>query len=61
VRMRSIGNDVPREDAKWIGSLLAQLSSKQIQDAFESGGYPTNDAAAYTRAVQARIAELNKL
>ncbi len=61
VRMRSVGNDVPREDAKWIGSLLAQLSEKQIEDAFKAGGYSPEDAAAYTKAVQGRIAELSRL
>ena len=61
VRMRSVGNDVPREDAKWIGSLLAQLSAKQIQDAFEAGGYSAQDATAYTKAVRTRIAELTRL
>ena len=61
VRMRSVGNNVPRQDAKWIGSLLAQLSTKQIQDAFEAGGYSPDVASAFTKAVQARIAELNKL
>ena len=29
-RLRWIGNDVPREDAKWIGGLLARLSEAQI-------------------------------
>ena len=61
VRLRWVGNRVPREDAKWVGSLLAQLSSEQIQDAFRAGGYPPDQAAAFTKAVQSRIAELNRL
>ena len=52
---------MPRADAKWIGTLLAQLSKRQIQDAFRAGGYPPDQAAAFTEAVQARIAELNRL
>ena len=61
VHLRWIGERVPRADAKWIGSLLAQLSKRQIQDAFRAGGYPPDQAAAFTEAVQARIAELNRL
>lgn len=61
VRLRWIGNRVPRDDAKWIGSLLAQLSTNQIQDAFRAGGYPPDQAAAFTKAVESRIAELDHL
>ena len=59
--MRSVGNKIPREDAKWIGSLLAQLSKKQIEDAFLAGGYSDEEASAFATAVQTRIAELNAL
>lgn len=61
VRMRWVGNHVPRADAKWLGSLLAQLSTDQILNAFRAGGYPPDIAADFTRVVQARIAELNQL
>ncbi len=61
VHLRWIGERVPRADAKWIGSLLAQLSKQQIQDAFRAGGYPPEQATAFTEAVQSRIAELNRL
>jgi len=61
VRLRWIGNRVPREDAKWVGSLLGQLSQKQITDAFLAAGYSQEDASAFTAAVQSRIAELNRL
>src|SRR4029077_4475331 len=61
IRLRWIGHHVPREDAKWGGSLLAQLSTEQIKDAFRAGGYPPDQAAAFTAALQARIAELNRL
>jgi hypothetical protein len=61
VRMRWVGNRIPRADAKWLGGLLAQLSTEQIQDAFRAGGYPPDQAAAFTQAVQKRIAELNRL
>ena len=61
VHMRWVGNRVPRADAKWLGSLLAQLSTAQILDAFRAGGYPQEKAAAFTKVVQSRIAELNQL
>ena len=59
--LRWIGHHIPREDAKWVGSLLAQLSTDQIKDAFRAGGYQPDEAAAFTSALQARIAELNRL
>ncbi len=61
VHMRWVGNRVPRADAKWLGSLLAQLTADQILDAFRAGGYPPDKAAAFTKVVQNRIAELNQL
>ena len=61
VSLRWVGNQVPREDAKWVGSLLAQLSDKQIEDAFRAGGYSPEQVEAYRKAVQKRIAELNRL
>jgi hypothetical protein len=59
--VRWIGNHVPRADAKWLGSLLAQLTEDQILDAFRAGGYPPDQAAAFTKVVLARIADLNQL
>jgi hypothetical protein len=61
VSLRWVGNRVPREDAKWLGGLLGQLSTAQIEDAFRAGGYSADQAAAFTAAVQARIGELNRL
>ena len=61
VHVRWVGKHVPRKDAKWIGSLLAQLSPEQIRDAFRAGGYSREQIAAFTAVVQKRIAELNEL
>lgn len=60
-RMRWIGKHIPRRDAKWIGSLLAQLSPDQIRDAFRAAGYAPLEIDAYTQAVISRIQELNGL
>jgi hypothetical protein len=61
ISMRWVGNRVPRADAKWVGSLLAQLSKQQIESAFRAGGYTPDQAAAFTQVVEARISELNRL
>lgn len=59
--MRWVGKRIPREDAKWIGGLLAQLSAEQIRDAFRAAGYSPQQVEEYARTVEKRIAELNKL
>ena len=58
---RWIGKHIPREDAKWVGSLLAQLSPQQIGDAFRAAGYSPEDVEANTQAVISRIEELKRL
>jgi transposase-like protein len=59
--MRWVGNHVRRADAKWVGSLLAQLSTKQIQDAFRAAHYSPEMVSEFTKAVQARIEQLKEL
>ncbi len=61
LRLRWIGKQVPRADAKWMGQLLAQLSPDQIRDAFRAAGYSPQEVEVVTKVVQSRIAELNKL
>lgn len=61
MHLRWIGRNIPVEDAKWIGGLLAQLKPEQIQDAFRAAGYSDNDVTAYSEVVQKRIAELGRL
>lgn len=61
MRIRWIGKHIPRADAKWMGSLLAQLSPAQISDAFRAAGYSPEEINAYTEAVVSRIRELNSL
>jgi hypothetical protein len=56
-----IGKHIPRSDAKWIGSLLAQLSPEQIKDAFRAAGYSPQQVEGFATAVESRIAELNDL
>jgi hypothetical protein len=59
--LRWVGKHIPRADAKWIGSLLGQLSRQQISDAFRAAGYSPTEIDAYTQAVLSRIQELNAL
>ena len=61
MRLRWIGRHIPRDDAKWIGNLLAQLNAAQIEDAFRSAGYSEKDIAEYSATVEKRIAELQRL
>ena len=60
-RLRWIGRNVSRADAKWVGELLGQLSAEQIEDAFRAAGYSQSEANGFTEVVQKRVAELNTL
>lgn len=61
LELRWIGKDIPRADVEWIGQLLAQLSSAQIEDAFRAAGYPVEEVHAFSKVVEERIAALNDL
>lgn len=52
---------IPRENAKWIGALLAQLSDQQIADAFRAGGFSPEEVQGFTRKLREKILELNNL
>jgi hypothetical protein len=60
-RLRWIGKHIPRSDARWAGSLLAQLSHEQIRSAFRAAGYRPDQVEGFASVVESRIAELNKL
>lgn len=59
--LRWVGRDIPRADAKWMGSILARLSPNQIRDAFRAGGYSPAQIEGFASVVEERIAELNAL
>ncbi len=61
VRMRWIGRHISRAHARWMGDLLAQLSPRQICDAFRAAGYSPPQAEGFARIVEERIAELEQL
>jgi len=56
-----IGNNIPRADARWIGSLLKQLTHQQLVDAFRAGNFPPDQIDAYVEVVESRIQELSLL
>ncbi len=59
--LESLGRRIPRADAKWMGSLLARLSDKQIRDAFRAGGFSKDEIDGFASVVESRIAALNDL
>jgi hypothetical protein len=59
--MESITKHIPRQDAKWLGQRLSQLSNDQIRDCFRAGGYTQDEVEEYSRVIRERIAELNAL
>jgi len=60
-RIEKIVQHIPRDDARWMGQLLARLSNEQIQDAFRAGGYSPHEVAGFSQRVRERITELNNL
>ena len=61
LHLRWIGRGIPRDDARWMGHLLAELTPDQIRDAFRAGGYAPREIDEFTDILEARIAELNRL
>lgn len=59
--MRWIGENIPRDDARWMASLLKQLSHQQLVDAFRAGHFPSDEIDAYVELIQSRIQELSSL
>jgi hypothetical protein len=52
---------VPVRHARWIGSLLSQLSNNQLRDAFRAAGYDKATVEGYVRAMRERIGLLARL
>jgi len=60
-KMQGIVKHISRTHAKWLGQLLAQLSTEQIHDCFRAAGYSPAEVAGFAKVVQGRIADLNRL
>jgi hypothetical protein len=52
---------IPVAHARWIGSLLGQLSKSQLEDAFRAANYDRATSESYVSALLERIAELKRL
>jgi hypothetical protein len=52
---------IPVAHARWIGSLLAQLSDEQLRDAFRAANYEDGTREAYVRSLRERINQLARL
>lgn len=55
---KGLFSNIPASHAAWIGSLLAQLSDRQIKDAFLAANYGDETAQELAESVRARIGEL---
>ncbi len=49
------------EHARWIGSLLSQLTDEQLRDAFRAAHYHERTMEGYVRSLRARITQLTRL
>jgi hypothetical protein len=56
-----IGKNIPRADARWIGSVLSEIPSSSIRDAFRAAGYDPDDVEGFTTVVESRIHQLKNL
>ncbi len=45
VGLEWIGKGIPVQDARWIGAILAKLSTEQIQAAFGAAGYSPQESS----------------
>lgn len=57
-KRQDLFDDVRVSEARWLGSLLARLSDKQISDAFRAANYTAAENRLLTAAVRQRINEL---
>ena len=60
-KLDRLGKDIPLADARWVGSLLAQLSDQQLHDAFRAGHFSDAEISAYVDLVEQRIKALGSL
>ena len=52
---------IPVAHARWIGSLLAQLSDEQLRDAFRAANYSEGTRESYVSSLRERIDQLTDL
>jgi hypothetical protein len=52
---------IPVDHARWIGSLLAQLTDDQLRTAFTVAGYDDSTTSGYVSALRTRATQLTQL
>lgn len=52
---------IPLAHARWIGSLLSQLTDNQLRDAFNAADYDEETREGYVRTLRERINQLTRL
>jgi len=55
---RGLMKDITVDDAIWLGTWLAQLSDRQLQDAFRAANYRPDQIDLLTREIRSRTSEL---
>jgi hypothetical protein len=58
---RGLFNNISVRDAEWVAAFLAQLSDRQLQDAFRAANYTPAQVNLLTQTVRYRTKELLKL
>lgn len=61
VKKEKVMRGIPVAHARWIGSLLAQLSDQQLHDAFRAANYSDGMRESYVTALRERISQLTQL
>lgn len=61
VKKEKVMRGIPVAHARWIGSLLSQLTDDQLRDAFRAADYGDEIIEGYVRAFRDRINQLTRL
>lgn len=60
-RKERVMQNISVENARWIGSLLSDLSDEQLRDAFRAANYDKQTMDGFVAVIRDRINQLNKL
>jgi hypothetical protein len=61
VKKEKAMRNIPVAHARWIGSLLGQLTDDQLRDAFRAAKYNDATMEEYVAALRERIGQLSRL
>lgn len=60
-RKERVMQNISVENARWIGSLLSELSDEQLRDAFRAANYDKQTMDGFVAVIRDRINQLNRL